>query len=227
MTPLFHCSLKTLRVGARSSPLSQAQLEEVQQALNRYYPEITFEKLLVETYGDKDQKTSLRSLEKTDFFTREVDDLLLSGECRITIHSAKDLPDPISEGLTIAALTHGIDPSDVLVLRQGESFEKLPEGASIATSSERREQMVRNLRADLTFKDIRGTIGQRLEKLIEREVDGVVVAEAALIRLGLGHINRIILPGETTKYQGQLAIMARKDDREMLEIFRCLDCRLE
>ncbi|MCE5317947.1 MAG: uroporphyrinogen-III synthase, partial [Parachlamydia sp.] len=175
--------------------------------------------------GDKDKTTSLRTLEKTDFFTKEIDTMLLSGECRIGIHSAKDLPEPIPEGLAIIALTRGVDPADVLIMRSGDTFSSLKQGAVIATSSERREMMVRSLRSDLRFIDLRGTIGERLEKLNSGEADGVVVAEAALIRLKLTHLNRMILPGETAVHQGQLAILARQDDQEMARLYACLDVR--
>jgi hydroxymethylbilane synthase len=103
----------------------------------------------------------------------------------------------------------------------------LPKGAVIATSSERREAAVRELRPgfSFTFRDVRGTIGQRLALLDKGEADGVVIAEAALIRLGLTHLNRITLPGTTTEMQGQLAIIARQEDNEMRELFSPLDCR--
>lgn len=211
--------------GARASPLSQAQIQEVQRELAGFFPEICLEPLLVQSRGDKDLKTSLRDLPKNDFFTKEVDDLLLQGKCRIAIHSAKDLPENLPEGVQIIALTKGQDPKDVLVLRQGVSFDSLPSGAKIATSSERREKCVRSLRSDLTFLDLRGTIGMRLEKLQTGEADGIVVAEAALIRLGLTHLNRIDVPGSTTPLQGQLAIVARKDDQEVQALFAKLDTR--
>ncbi|MBA3816927.1 MAG: hydroxymethylbilane synthase [Parachlamydiaceae bacterium] len=214
-----------LVVGARRSPLSQAQLREVELALFKYHPHIAFNGLLVDTSGDKDLVTSLRGLDKTDFFTKEIDLLLLSAACRIAIHSAKDLPFSIPKGIKIVALTAGVDPADSLVLRPGASFANLPLGAMIATSSERREAAVRELRSDLCFCDIRGTIGQRLEKLDQGVVDGVVIAEAALIRLGLRHLNRVKVPGETVKYQGQLAILARDEDHEMFDLFACLDSR--
>lgn len=216
----------TLIVGARRSPLSQAQLQEVESALHRYHPNILFQRLLIDTTGDKDLKTSLRELDKTDFFTKEIDHLLLNAACRIAIHSAKDLPQPIPNGIAIAALTAGINPSDSLVLRHGESFESLPAGSKIATSSDRREAVVRHMRPNLVFQDIRGTIEQRLEKLFQGTIDGVVIAEAALIRLGLTHLNRLTLPGETVKHQGQLAIMARENDLEMFHLFACLDSRV-
>lgn len=214
-----------ITVGARHSPLSQAQLQEVLRELQQFHHKIRFDPLLIPSQGDKDQRTSLRSLGKTDFFTREIDELLLSGKCQIAIHSAKDLPDPLPQGLSLIALTHGMDEADVLVLREGEKLETLPWQASIGTSSEQREAAVCQLRADLQFVDIRGTIGQRLSKLYAGEVHGVVIAEAAMIRLGLTTHNRLRLPGPTTHFQGQLAILAREDDSEMRALFSCLDAR--
>lgn len=215
----------TIEVGARTSPLSRVQVDEILEELHQHHPEVAFNTRFTTTVGDRDQKTSLRDLGKTDFFTVELDRMVLSGECQVAIHSAKDLPDPLPEGLSVVAMTKGIDPSDALVLREGETLESLQIGARIATSSERREEMVKQLRSDLSFVDLRGTIGQRLDKLHEEYADGVVIAEAALIRLGLGHLNRVILPGETVSGQGQLAVTARSDNEEMRALFACIDSR--
>lgn len=216
---------KPLVVGGRNSPLSQAQVLEVYEEIQRHHPTIKFKPLLIATTGDKDLKTSLRTMNKTNFFSKEVDTLLLEGKCRIAIHSAKDLPEPIPDGLRIIAVTKGIDASDSLVLRAGVTLETLPPGAIIATSSKRREETVRKLRSNLHFIDLRGTINQRLAKLETKEADGTVIAEAALIRLGLTHRNRIRLPGETTPCQGQLAVLARDDDAEIQQLFSCIDSR--
>ena len=178
-----------ISVGSRSSPLARAQVVEVKQELQHFFPNVDFECTFVETIGDKDQKTSLRSLDKTDFFTKEVDSLLLSGECRVAIHSAKDLPSPLPAGLSIIAITRGVDPSDALVLKGNITLETLPHNPIIATSSIRREEAVKELIPDASFIDIRGTIQQRLQKLEEGVAHGVVIAEAALIRLGLTHLN--------------------------------------
>lgn len=200
-----------IKVGARDSELSSKQVEEVQRQV-----QVAFEPILLKTTGDKNRTVSLRGLDKTDFFTKEIDTLLLQGGCRIAIHSAKDLPDPLPKGLVIAALTRGVDSSDALVLRPGET---LQEGFVIATSSQRREQLVKPLKEKLRFVDIRGTIRERLEKLYRHEIDGVVIAEAAIIRLNLKYLNRIPLLGETAPLQGRLAVVVREGDEEMLTLF--------
>lgn len=225
MTPSQHCLTRKIVVGARQSRLSQAQFWEVSGLLKQHHPEVVLHPYWVVTEGDRDRVTSLRSLDKTDFFTKQIDQLLLQGGCRVAVHSAKDLPEPLPEGLILVALTLGIDPGDVLVLRNKETLDSLRSGAIVATSSKRREEAVRQLRADLCFVDLRGTIEERLSKLESGQADGVVVAEAALIRLGITALNRVRLPGSTAQHQGQLAIVAREGDVEMQRLFECLDSR--
>lgn len=211
-----------IKIGARSSPLSRAQVEEFSKEWIQYHPFLILDPVYVESPGDRDQKTSLRSLEKTDFFTRDLDEMLLAKTIRIAVHSAKDLPDPIPHGLTVAALTRGVDPRDSLVFRQGESLEALRSGALIGTSTVRREETVRQLRSDISFVDLRGQIGKRLAKLEEGDVDGVVIAEAALIRLQLTHLNRIFLPRATNPLQGRLAVVAVSEDSQIMHLLNCL-----
>jgi hydroxymethylbilane synthase len=186
-----------MKIGARSSPLSRAQVEEIRQEFG-----LQFEVVWVETTGDKDKITSLRTLEKTDFFTRELDEMLLRGDIDAAVHSAKDLPDPLPKGLYIAALSKGVDPRDSLVIKKEPV-------RLVATSSQRREEAVRQLFPDCQFIDLRGTIHERLEK----DVDGVVIAEAALIRLNLTHLKRVFLPGRAAPLQGKLAIVCRENGR--------------
>lgn len=183
-----------LTFGARSSPLSRAQVEEIRQEFG-----FDFEVIWVETTGDRDRETSLRTLEKTDFFTRELDQMLLNGHIDAAIHSAKDLPDPLPQGLVLAALSKGLDPRDSLVIKREPI-------RLVATSSMRREEAVRSLYPHCQFVDLRGTIEERLQK----DVDGVVVAEAALIRLKLDP-KRIFLPGLAAPLQGKLAIVCHEN----------------
>lgn len=211
-----------VRVGARQSRLSRVQVTEVLLELNAFHPHVDFEPVWLETTGDRDLSTSLRSLDKVDFFTKEIDQKQLQGEFRISIHSAKDLPDPLASGLRVVALTKGVDSSDVIVLRR----DHLPVGAKIGTSSVRREQNIKDLRSDLVCADVRGTIDSRLQQLDAGTYDGIVMAEAALIRLGLTDRLRMKLPGECAALQGQLAVIARAQDEEMAQLFSCIDTRL-
>lgn len=214
--------LNTISVGSRSSKLAQTQVQEVLLELKQHHPHIDFEVSYIHSTGDLDLLTSLRDLGQTDFFTKELDEMVLNGDCRIAIHSAKDLPAPLPIGLKLICLTKGLDCSDALVLKPGMTLEKLPKNPLIATSSLRREEAVLQIKSDCCFCDLRGTIEQRLAKLEEEKIDGVIIAEAALIRLSLTHLNRILLPGITVPGQGRLAIIARTEDLEIVELFRCL-----
>lgn len=215
--PFENCYLD-ISVGARGSALSQKQIWEVHRELTHYHPHVHFHPTWVTTYGDQDRVTSLRLLEKTDFFTREIDLRQLQGEFRIAIHSAKDLPDLLASGLQLIALTQGVDPSDVLVY----NHDPLPQGAVIGTSSLRREEMMRAWRPDFRCVDIRGTIEERLSQLDVGNFDGIVMAEAALIRLGLIHRRRIKLEGAPAPLQGKLAVVALETDTTMKELFSCI-----
>jgi hydroxymethylbilane synthase len=219
------CAKITISVGARDSLLSRKQVVEIAREIALFHPAITFEPYWIKTTGDFDQKTSLRTMEHSDFFTKEIDDMQLMGCFRLSIHSAKDLPCSLRSGLSIAALTKGQDPSDSLVLPERMTLKDLGASPRVATSSLRREAIITSLLPNARLVDIRGTIEKRLEKLASREIDALVVAEAALIRLELTFLNRMRLEGPVAKYQGQLAVVARSDDKEMFEIFSPIDTR--
>lgn len=212
---------ETISVAARDSPLSRAQVDEVLLELRQYHPKIQFSVKWMKTTGDLDQISSLLDKEKTDFFTKEVDEAVLSGECQIAIHSAKDLPEVISPHLTVIAYTKGVDSSDVLVFRKGESLHSLPPYSKVGTSSLRRQENLAALRWDLYSVDIRGTIDKRLSLLDEGKVDALIMAKAALIRLKITRDCQI-LPGPISPMQGRLAIVAKKEDQEMKKIFSVL-----
>ncbi len=221
------CLVKTkiITVGARGSPLSRAQVEEVLAEIKAVHPDVVFEPIWRTTSGDRDLLTSLRTMDRTNFFTKEIDEMQLAGGCRLSVHSAKDLPEPLPKGLVMVALTRGVDPSDVVVFRDGETLHDLPKGARVGTSSARREQNIQAVRSDLRCGDIRGSVGERLAQLDHGVFDGVIMAEAALIRLKLTHRSRIPLPGECAAMQGQLAVLARAGDQEMIDLFRSIDTR--
>ncbi len=214
-----------IEVGARRSQLSQKQVWEVLDEIRTFFPSLMFAPNWLATSGDIDQKRSLRDMENSDFFCKEIHQQQLENRFRIAIHSAKDLSWPLPEGLFMAALTKGQDPSDVLVMPTGKTVATLGPQPRIGTSSLRREETIRSLIPDALFVDIRGTIEKRLELLASGNVDGLVMAEAALIRLGLTHHNRLLLPGPVARYQGQLAIIVRDNDEEMKKIFAYIDSR--
>lgn len=197
-------------MGARASRLAKVQWEEMAQELFALGVQWELKPVWIETLGDRDRTSSLKGEVPPDFFTRELDAALLEGEIDLAVHSAKDLPDPLPSELEVFHMTEGVDARDALLLREGSSLYTLPAGSRIGTSSLRREAAVRSLRPDLFFVDIRGNIEERIALLEEGKVEGLVVAEAALLRLRLTHWNRVHLPGSTAKGQGRLALVGKK-----------------
>jgi hydroxymethylbilane synthase len=192
--------------------LSRAQLREFEAEYK-----LPLQPVLVKTRGDLDQKTSLRDLDRTDFFTREIDEMVLEGRCDLGLHSAKDLPEPLPAGLICALMTRGVDPRDALVFR-----DQIPVGGTVATSSARRESAVKRWRPDVRVVDIRGNVNERLAQLDAGIIDGLVVAEAALIRLGLTDRPRIYLEGEVAANQGRLAAVIRRDNLPLATLLATL-----
>ena len=217
----MHSFDRPILLGARDSLLSRAQVAELLTVLQTHHPLLAFSTRWFKTTGDLDQITPLSSLEKTDFFTKEIDEAVLEGSCQIGVHSAKDLSEKLAEGLTVVAYTQSIDPTDVIVLKEGQNLEDLPLKAKIGTSSLRREVNIKALRSDFICGDIRGTIEKRLELLDQGAFDAVIVAKAALLRLKLVR-NIVELPGEPCPGQGSLAVVAKENDVAMEHLFTCL-----
>jgi len=221
---------KTYRIGTRRSPLALRQVEEVLQSLRKFYPDFQAEIIGIDTYGDKDKITPISEIEGTDFFTREIDETLLRDKIDFAVHSAKDLPDIIPEGLMIAAITKSIDPYDALVSKEGLRIDELPKGAKIGASSMRRKMQLKKYREDFQIIDIRGNIQERLEKLDKDSLDAIVIASCALMRLGLENKITQRVPFSILKphpLQGSLAIEIREDDYKLKNLFKPLNYKDE
>ena len=221
---------RMLRIGARISPLALKQVEEVLVRLKESWPVMRAIFIGIDTYGDKDKITPISEIEGTDFFTAEIDQALLRGDIDFAVHSAKDLPGQIPEGLLIAAITKSIDPYDALVSKGNLKIDELKAGAKIGASSLRRKTQLKKYRRDFQIQDIRGNIEERLEKLDEDGLDAIIVASCALMRLGLEDRIAQKIPFEILTphpLQGSLAIAARENDREIINLFSKLDMRKE
>jgi len=202
--------------------LAIKQVEEIKDLL----PGINFETVAISTKGDRDKKASISLTEGTNFFTEEIEAALLRGDVDIAVHSAKDLEDEPPEGLVIAATTASISPHDCLVSRSGLPLDALPKGAVVGTSSRKRREVVLKFRNDLKVKDIRGDINERLTRLDNGEFDAIIVAHAALIRLGYeGRIAQIIPDDIAAPHplQGRLAIQVLKNRKDLIGIFKDID----
>ncbi len=208
-----------LIIAVRSSPLSRAQFAEFASFFYRKFPEISLEPLFLQTKGDKDKKTSLRAMGKTNFFTEELDNLVLEKKCEGALHSAKDVPCPLPKGLCQAFLSKGVDSRDVLVMKKKGSWKDFSFKALVGVSSERREKMVQHKRGDLRCFDIRGTIEERLALLEKKGVEGIVVAEAALIRLKKTYLPRLFFEEQTESLQGKLSLLVHKERKDLQQLF--------
>ncbi len=210
------------RVGIRTSLLALKQAQEVLCAVRKYYPDIKVQIIGIDTYGDKDKNIPIEKMEGTDFFTKEIDEALLKGEIDFAVHSAKDLPDIISDKLYVVIIDSSVDKHDVLVSKDKLKLEELPNGASIGTSSLRRKTQLKAYRSDFRLINIRGNIEERLEKLDNSDLNGIVLASAGLIRLGLEKRITQIIPFDILKshpLQGSLAIEMRIEDKDIIRLF--------
>jgi hydroxymethylbilane synthase len=211
-----------LRLGARGSALSLAQAELVRRALAAH---ADVEIVTVKTTGDRLSETGEPIGWKGDF-TKELDAALLSGRIDLAVHSLKDVPSAIPEGLLLAAVPRREDPSDVLVTYPRRRLGDLPAGARVGTSSPRRRAQLLAARADLEILEARGNVDTRIRRLREREWDAIVLARAGLARLGrLEEIAEVfsedtLLPAVG---QGALALVARRGDDAALGPLREID----
>ena len=197
---------RKIRIISRQSRLALLQVEELVKEAG-----ITdYELIKTTSYGDRHKEVSLMDEGLAqDFFTRELDEALLEGRADIAVHSAKDLPNPLPDGIELLALTEGKDPSDSLVARDGLTLATLPEGSKVGTSSAQRKEELLKVRPDLVVVPIRGTIEERIAQVDDGSVDALIVATCALDRLGLSHRATERLPFKTHPLQGKLAVTGR------------------
>lgn len=175
---------KEIRIGTRDSQLALWQAEWVRDQLGKYYPELDFVLVPMKTKGDKILDVPLAKIGDKGLFTKELELGLLCNEIDLAVHSLKDLPTVLPEGLEIAAFCQREEPRDVLLSKNGLALAELPPGAVIGTSSLRRKAQLQNYRPDLNFADLRGNLQTRWRKLLESTMDGIVLAAAGVIRLG-------------------------------------------
>ena len=208
----------TIIIGTRSSKLALWQADYVADCLRREYPGLRVEKKLMTTKGDKILDAPLAKIGGKGLFTKELEVDMLQGGIDLAVHSLKDMPTEVPEGLMLAAITKRFDPGDAVVSPQYRTFAALPQGAKVGTSSLRRKAQLLHARPDLRIEDLRGKVNTRLRKLEEEHFDAVILAVAGLKRLGFGERITDVLPREMclpAVGQGALAIETRADDKEM------------
>ncbi|GAB1544913.1 hydroxymethylbilane synthase [Scytonema sp. NUACC21] len=229
MTSVISSSIRTIRIGSRKSQLALVQTHWVQEQLQKRFPDISFEVHTMSTQGDKILDVALAKIGDKGLFTKELELGMVNQEIDFAVHSLKDLPTRLPEGLVLAAITERENPADALVVHskhKDKQIDTLPEGATIGTSSLRRLAQLRHHFPHLNFKDVRGNLNTRMSKLDAGEYDALILAVAGLERLGMGDRIHQILPKEISLHavgQGALGIECRGDDAELLSILKAIE----
>jgi len=206
--------LRALRIGTRGSALALWQARSIAEAL-RGTGGVETEIVVIKTSGDKFQQTSFSQIGAKGIFIKELEDALLDERIDIAVHSMKDVPTEMPEGLTIAAIGKREDVRDALLSSTAASLESLPQGARVGTSSLRRQSQLLHARPDLRMLELRGNVDTRIEKLRRGDYDAIVLAKAGLDRLGLsGNISQVLPPEVSLPAAGQgaIGIEARSGD---------------
>jgi len=206
-----------LKLGTRGSALALAQAGLVVRALEDAEPGLAVELVEVRTSGDESSRTAASSIGDKSRFVKEIEEALLAGEIDMAVHSAKDVPGALPDGLAIVGVPEREDPRDALC--GAGSLDDLPEGASVGTSSLRRRAQLLAERPDLRVTEMRGNVDTRLRKLAEGSHDAIVLAVAGLKRLGRDEGTPLPVSLLTpAPGQGCLALEARRDDKRALEL---------
>jgi len=215
VSPRDSLTRSTLIVGTRGSQLALWQAEWVQNQIRAIAPDVSVILKRIQTSGDKIQDVPLAKIGGKGLFVKEIEEALLRREIDLAVHSMKDVPSVLPEGLEIICVPEREDPRDALIAREGHSLEKLPVGGRVGTSSLRRQAQLLHVRPDLEIAVLRGNVDTRLRKVRENHFDAIILAASGLKRLGWDQ--------EVTEYlsvdvslpaigQGSLGLEGRKDD---------------
>ncbi|HEX5080798.1 MAG TPA: hydroxymethylbilane synthase, partial [Blastocatellia bacterium] len=224
--------MPNLIIGSRGSKLALWQSNWVKDQLEKVYEGLVVTIEVVKTTGDKLTEASLAQIGGKGVFTKEIEDALLERRVDLAVHSLKDLPTTLPDGLHIAAVTEREDVRDALIVSEDlrkyiiNSIEDLPRNARVGTSSLRRASQLRHARPDLEILELRGNIDTRLRKLYEGEYDAIILASAGLKRLGFEHAIASYLSTMemlTAVGQGALGIEARVDDQRVNMLLEVLN----
>ena len=220
---------RTIRIGTRKSQLALVQTYWVKAELEKHFPHINFEVEKMSTQGDKILDVALAKIGDKGLFTKELEVGMLNNDTDFAVHSLKDLPTNLPEGLMLGCITKRVDPADALVVNEkhkDKQLDTLPEGAVIGTSSLRRLAQLRYHFPHLSFKDVRGNVNTRLAKLDAGEYDAIILAVAGLQRLNMRDRIHQVIPGDISLHavgQGALGIECRAGDTEILKVLKVLE----
>lgn len=213
--------MKTLKIATRQSPLALWQAEHIRARLEALHADLTVELVTFVTQGDKILDTPLAKIGGKGLFVKELEAALLDGRADLAVHSMKDVPMALPEGLTLAVICEREDPLDAFVSNTYACFEDLPQGAKVGTSSLRRKCQILKARPDLDIIDLRGNVGTRLSKLDAGNYDAIILASAGLKRLELTDRIRHNMNPELSLPavgQGALGLECRENDQAVLDL---------
>lgn len=213
-------------IATRESPLALCQAEAVKAMLIAHHPHLSVELLGITTQADKRLDVMLKDIGGKGLFVKELEEALLDGRADIAVHSMKDLPMELPAGLCLPVVCEREDPRDVFVSSQYTTLGEMPRGASLGTSSLRRQTQLRALRPDIDMQNLRGNVNTRLKRLDQGDYAAIVLAAAGLRRMQLGSRIRSYLSIEQSlpaAGQGALGIECREDDEHTLALIRPLN----
>ena len=212
---------KEIRIGTRASALALWQAEWVKSELEKKYPGMTVSLTKIKTTGDKILDVHLAQVGGKGLFVKEIEEAMLANEIDIAVHSMKDVPTLFPDGLHLSCITKREDARDALLTRNNMKFKDLPQGATIGTSSLRRQAQLMSVRPDFKIQQLRGNVDTRLRKLKEGQFDAIILAAAGVRRLGLTeNVSEYLDPSISLPAigQGALGIECRVDDRELNDL---------
>ncbi|MFH1078695.1 MAG: hydroxymethylbilane synthase [Pseudomonadota bacterium] len=215
-----------MKIGTRGSALALTQTHWVADRLRQRCPEMEITIVVIRTKGDIMQDVSLAKIGGKGVFVKEIEDALLRGDVDIAVHSIKDVPAELPQGLHIGIVPEREDPRDVLIAKDNRKIETLPRGAHIGTGSLRRGMQMRNLLPDVRIVPLRGNLDTRIRKIESEDLDGVIVAAAGIRRMGWIHRVSQFIPAEVmlpAVGQGALGIEMRTGDTSLSETLAFLN----
>jgi hydroxymethylbilane synthase len=213
-------------IGSRGSELALWQSNWAKSELEKIYPGIYVEVKIIKTTGDKILDVPLSNIGDKGLFTKEIENSLINKEIDIAVHSLKDLPTALPEGLTVGAVSERIEQRDVLISKICSRIDDLPIESKVATGSLRRKSQLLNFRPDLNIVDLRGNVTTRIKKFEESDWAAIILAFAGVKRLGLDKYIKEIIPVEVilpAVSQGVMALEIRDGDKEVFEIVRAIN----
>ena len=218
--------MRRIVIGTRGSELALWQANHVRAALMSAHDGLDVEIEIIHTTGDRVLDKALHQMLDKGLFTKEIESALLAGEVDLAVHSLKDLPTELPEGLALAAVPPREDPADLLIAKSPTTLAEMPRGAAVLTGSLRRAAQILHARPDIEVRPVRGNVATRLRKLDESDADAIVLARAGLVRLGL--LDRPTTRLDPAEFlpacgQGALGIEIRDDDEDLARLLEPLN----